>query len=404
MKALSVAHGFCIRTGTSTQGVTRSVCRYVFLFILSAVAPWVVAGNDAADIRFLNDIPLHTEADNVPDVEEQWSLRTPEARDVRNVTRATLTPLLPAPGKATGAAVIVAPGGGFLMLSIDSEGYQVARWLAQHGIAAFVLKYRTRTTAEDPEVFQQQLMDLMSNVPTEKPLDATAEAVVDGQAAVRLVRERAAEWGVDPDRVGFAGFSAGAMTAIGVALQDDEGSRPNFIAPVYPPMMSRTVPGYAPPMFLAIALDDPLFAEGKSLGLIDAWRKTGKPVEAHLYTTGGHGFGMQGNSKASAQWIHQFYGWMDDQRLLTRQAATSGSGHRGYSVAGSSIGELVDNPATKAVLDQHVPDITNSRYLRMIRGQTLSGLQAQAGDSLSDEVLAAIQADLDLLDGSGRTP
>lgn len=162
---------------------------------------------------------------------EQW-MTTGPLQGVRNVINPTLTPVLPDPAKATGAAVIVAPGGAFRFLSMDSEGWAVARWLADHGVAAFVLKYRTVATPRDAAGFGRSLQGVMSGPRRDDvPLPATAEAVEDGLAAVRLVRSRAAQWKVDPAKVGFVGFSAGAMTALGVGLAPDAAARPDFIAP-----------------------------------------------------------------------------------------------------------------------------------------------------------------------------
>ena len=237
---------------------------------------------------------------------------------MRNVVDPTLTPVLPDPAKASGAAVIVAPGGAFRFLSMENEGTKVAHWLADHGVAAFVLKYRTVPTPRDIPGFGQNLMGFLSTLPQDpnKPFDPTAEAVEDAQAAVRLVRARAAEWKIDPAKVGFIGYSAGAMTALGVGLAPDAAARPDFIAPVYPPMMARPVPADAPPMFLAVALDDPLFAAKRPLGLIDSWRNAGRPLEVHLYEKGGHGFSMQPQFAGAALVLDQFLAWMRDRRIL----------------------------------------------------------------------------------------
>jgi acetyl esterase/lipase len=148
------------------------------------------------------------------------------------------------------------------------------------------------------------------------PIEPPTEAFEDAEAAVRMVRQRAVEWHVDPTRVGFIGFSAGAIATLAVALGDDDTARPDFIGPIYPQMSARPVTAKAPPMFVAIALDDPLFAKGRTLGLIDSWRNAGVPVEAHLYSRGGHGFGMNKVSQSTALWIDEFYAWMADRRLL----------------------------------------------------------------------------------------
>lgn len=293
---------------------------------LAAFAP--VAASAAAPAGMVQEIqPPAEAAAGIPlgraapgAAAEQWESFGRETI-VRNVTAPTLTPVLPDPGKATGAAVIVAPGGAFMMLSMQNEGYPVARWLADHGVAAFVLKYRTTPTPRDAQGFIGALGALMGKATQSKdaPIGTPPEALADAQAAVRMVRARAKEWGVDPGRVGFLGFSAGAMTALSVGLADDKTARPDFIAPIYGPLTPRPVPADAPPMFLAVALDDPLMARGKSLGLIDSWREAGRPVEAHLYGRGGHGFGLTHGGAASRLWIDEFYAWMTDRGLLKRK-------------------------------------------------------------------------------------
>lgn len=247
---------------------------------------------------------------------EQWEARPPRDVSVRNVTNPTLLPFLPDPKKATGVAVIVAPGGAFRLLAYKHEGTMVARWLADHGIAAFVLKYRLVATPRDTKGFGEAMGAFMKEAVTTPRLETPAEPLADAQAAVRLVRSRAAEWHIDPSKVGFVGFSAGAMTTLSVGLAPEKDARPDFIAPIYPPMMAREVPTDAPPMFLAIALDDPLFANGKPLGLIDAWRGAKRPLEVHLYEKGSHGFGMTSKTAGAALWIDEFHAWMKDRGLL----------------------------------------------------------------------------------------
>lgn len=253
---------------------------------------------------------------------EQWELMTfagHQVRNIRNVVNPTLTPVLPDPARATGAAVIVAPGGGFRGLSIDSEGFKVARWLAERGIAAFVLKYRLIATPRDASTYMQGVMAEIGKRPPEETFrDPTPEALEDAQAAIRLVRQRSAEWGIAPGKLGFVGFSAGAVTTLGAGLAADPAARPDFIAPIYPPMSARSVPADAPPMFLAISLDDQLFAQGKPLGLIESWRAAKRPVEVHLYEQGGHGFGMSGRFASPALWIDSFHAWMIDRKIIAK--------------------------------------------------------------------------------------
>ena len=242
----------------------------------------------------------------------------------RNVTEATLTPFLPDPAKATGAAVIVAPGGGFRTLSMQNEGWDVARALADRGIAAFVLKYRLNQTPADMGDFEKSMAAMFSSVarPAARPnpeesLKGLAPQIADSRAAFALVRQRAGEWKVDPNRIGMVGFSAGAMLTVATVL--DGQAKPAFIGDIYGPLQPMTVPADAPPMFAAIAADDPLFA-GKGFGLIDQWMAAKKPVEFHLYGQGGHGFGMYPKKTTSTGWFDAFYRWIVMEGFLQPKA------------------------------------------------------------------------------------
>jgi acetyl esterase/lipase len=247
---------------------------------------------------------------------EQWEVQDAK-RSVRNVTTSTLRPFLPGAFMSTGAAVIVAPGGGYISLSMDNEGYEVCSWLERHGVAAFLLKYRLNPTPADPKAAQQQVAghSAAMTTPGKVNLDPPEQAVEDARAAVRLVRARAAEWYVDPKRVGFIGFSAGAGLTVTIGLDPDAGARPDFIAAIYGSLRTRTVPAYAPPMFFAVAADDPIFGTG-DFSLISDWRHADRPVEFHYYEHGGHGFGMRQKGTASDLWIDQFYAWMQRRGLL----------------------------------------------------------------------------------------
>jgi acetyl esterase/lipase len=240
---------------------------------------------------------------------------------VRNVSRATLTPFLPERSKANGAAVIVAPGGGFRILSMGDEGWEVAKALKERGVAAFVLKYRLMPTAPDWEEFNKG-NPLTAPRPGAAPGAAPALPPVtlpleDATAAFKLVRARAQEWNIDLKRIGMMGFSAGAGTTMAATLQST-GIKPAFIAPIYGSLRTVDVPADAPPMFVALAADDPLF--GKSdFGLITAWQKAGRPVEFHLYQNGGHGFGLGHPPKTSTGWFPQFMLWLDSNGMLKAQ-------------------------------------------------------------------------------------
>ena len=241
----------------------------------------------------------------------------------RNVTTATLTPFLPDPAKATGAAVIVAPGGGFLMLSMENEGWRVAKALADRGIAAFVLKYRLKPTPADMGGFEQSVTAMFAGaaqpqrrMSPDEAIAGLGDQIADARAALALVRTRATKWKVDPARVGMIGFSAGAMTTMATALAAPD-THLAFIAPIYGSMEAVKVPADAPPLFAVLAANDPLFAN-KGFGLIEYWQKAGKPVEFHLYQAGGHGFGLGKKGTTSAGWFEDFMHWLDANGMLVR--------------------------------------------------------------------------------------
>ena len=231
---------------------------------------------------------------------------------VANVTRPVLIPYLPDPAKATGTAVVVCPGGGFRWLAMEHEGVQVAQYLNSVGVAAFILKYRLARTGDSGE----------KDLPTmaERRKVAIPLAVADGLQAIRLVRGRAAEWGLSKDRIGIIGFSAGGYVAAAAAFQYDAASRPDFAAPIYPATPQQiTVPPNAPPLFLAHADDDKTVATlMTSIRLYKAWQDAHIPVELHIYSKGGHGFGMRKNGLPVDSWCDRFRDWLSLQGLLKR--------------------------------------------------------------------------------------
>jgi acetyl esterase/lipase len=250
---------------------------------------------------------------------ESWG-RDGDTLFIRNVSQPTLTPVLPVAGKATGAAVIVAPGGGFFGLAIDKEGCQVAHWLADRGIAAFVLKYRLSATPGSEDQFKTELGRLLrgEKVSFSLPDDTTPEAAADGLAALRHVRANANRYKIDSARVGFMGFSAGGfLTRTMVAQGGDDV--PAFAAPIYPNMGPLIVPSNAPPMFVAIGQKDFLL-KGPGFPLIDSYRAAGKPIEFHFFSDDEHGFGMGVKGKTSEGWPNLLYQWMTTRGFLTGAA------------------------------------------------------------------------------------
>jgi endo-1,4-beta-xylanase len=235
-------------------------------------------------------------------------------RRVTRVHHPAVTPYLPAKGAGTGAAVLVVPGGGHRFLSITHEGYAVGEWLQAKGIAAFVLK--NRLAREEGSTYQVEV-----------------EALADTQRALRLIRSRAAEWGIDPTRVGALGFSAGGELVWLASTRFDAGdanaadpiarqsSKPDFQALIYPGRVSALQPTKdSPPAFLAAAYDDrPEISEGLAEAYL-RFKKAGVPAELHLYATGGHGFGLRAdNARPAGQWLVRFHEWLADGGWLRAQ-------------------------------------------------------------------------------------
>ncbi|MEN2280882.1 alpha/beta hydrolase [Algoriphagus sp. SE2] len=237
----------------------------------------------------------------------------------RNISTATLTPFLPEPGKANGAAVIVAPGGGFRWLSMGNEGWEVAEALAKQGIAAFVLKYRLFPTPESLDDFSDWMnrprpaAPTNSGEPAPRPAIDLTNQLEDAEAAYAMIIDRAEEWGVDPERIGMIGFSAGAGLTMHSTL-NSKSMKLAFIGPIYGGMGPVEVPKDAPPMFNVIASDDFLFRG--QFGVIDSWFKAGIPVEFHLYQNGGHGFGLGNPNRTSNRWFDAFVHWLDVNKFL----------------------------------------------------------------------------------------
>jgi acetyl esterase/lipase len=239
---------------------------------------------------------------------ETITVDTPLGTVITDVVTPTLTAYIPEKAKATGTGIIVAPGGACIALAIDLEGHSVARWLQEKGIAAFVLKYRI------PEKKGE-------GIPANLNLDeACRYGIADGIQAVKVVRQHAAEWGVSPDRVGFVGFSAGAMVTSGVLLQPDMSARPNFAALIYGGLLGvrRAIPPNLPPIFMAWAQDDEVVLD-QVVKFYEALKEAGNKPEAHIYSSGKHGFGMKKQGTTSDHWIDEFYYWLEAQGLTRPQ-------------------------------------------------------------------------------------
>jgi acetyl esterase/lipase len=277
-----------------------------------------------------NAIPLNTGGVKDQPAPETWFRQWGDPM-ARNISAATLTPFLPKKGTANGAAVIVAPGGGFRWLSMGNEGWEVAQALADKGIAAFVLKYRLFPTPESLDGFKESMNRTFAAAappsdakkdtppPPRPPMDLSNQ-LADAEAAYAMILKRAGEWGVDTARLGMIGFSAGAGLTMHCTLNSKVMDL-DFIGPIYGGMGPVEVPKNAPPMFNVIAVDDFLFRG--QFGVIDSWYKAGKPVEFHLYQNGGHGFGLGNPNRTSNKWFDAFVHWLDVNKFLV---ADSGKG------------------------------------------------------------------------------
>lgn len=292
-----------------------------FLMVLAATATaqdGTIHPLDAPDEP--NAIPLGTGGVEDQPASESWFRQWGDPM-ARNISKATLTPFLPEPNKANGAAVIVAPGGGFRWLSMGNEGWEVAESLAEQGVAAFVLKYRLHPTPEALDDFREW-MNRPRTAPDESSDDSQEAAppqrdlsnqLEDAEAAYAMIVDRAGEWGVDTDRIGMIGFSAGAGLTMHATLESQSMDLA-FIGPVYGGMGPVEVPKDAPPMFNVIATDDFLFRG--QFGVIKSWYEAGVPVEFHLYQNGGHGFGLGNPDRTSNRWFGAFMHWLDVNGFL----------------------------------------------------------------------------------------
>jgi len=252
--------------------------------------------------------------------EKQYFSKAWNTEVVSNVTKPSLTVYKPAPGTANGSAIVVCPGGGFMALSITSEGSEVAKWLAARGMTAFVLKYRLAHTGEDATTEfsalyrnHDQFVQLIGPV--------IQLSIADGIAALAYVRKHAADFGVSPDKVGIIGFSAGGTVAAGSGFRYTPEAHPAFVAPIYGAaslFKDMPVPADAPPMFIAAATDDSLGLAPDSISLYNQWAAAHKSVELHMYAKGGHGFGMRKQNLPTDHWIDRFGEWLELQGWLKK--------------------------------------------------------------------------------------
>lgn len=269
-------------------------------------------------VRAQSTIPLYS---GVAPGSERWTFPErvvtlgepiPIGAVITNVSQPTLTVFRPDVATRSNTAVIVAPGGAFHFLTME-EGTRIGEWFRGRGITAFVLKYRVLQTAPD-HMDPKRLVGETVKQTNEETAPVFPLAVADAGAALAYVRAHAADYGVLPNRVGFIGFSAGAMLAVQLALHSPEGQSPDFVASLYTGMNDimrpLTVPKWAPPAFFAVASDDELgFAPG-SAELYTSWLAAARPAELHAYAQGGHGFALQPRGLPVDSWTQLFENWL----------------------------------------------------------------------------------------------
>ena len=248
--------------------------------------------------------------------QKEGTLHMGPMESIVNVTTPTLTAYLPDPAKATGTAVIIAPGGGFLFLGTDT--HEVAEWLATRGIAGFVLKYRTAPLEGENEAELGQACRARFGAQLANH-DLIAEdgkyAIADGIQAIKALREHTAEFGLRPDRIVFMGFSAGGSIAEFASVNPDVSAHPNYAAPIYgAPFPVPSIPKDVPPFFMEMAQDDNL-AGPQIVAFYDALKAAGYKPEFHIYEHGGHGWSMRRQGTTSDHWIDEFLWWLEAHGL-----------------------------------------------------------------------------------------
>jgi acetyl esterase/lipase len=290
--------------------------------LLTPALALFVNGADAPESKVIALWPKTPPGDTASlDIGEEKATKLSDGKTsgLTNISKPTITVYRPEADKATGLAMVVCPGGGYNMLAWAHEGEQVAEWLNSIGVTAVLLKYRVPRRPDTPKG-------------TPPP-----QALMDAQRALSLTRSNASDWGVDPNRIGILGFSAGGHLSTWAATNADKRAyepiddadkadpRPDFAVVIYPGGVVKRgssdlsaeirVDARTPPMFIAMSNDDPVGPEN-AVQLYLALKQAKVPAELHVYATGGHGYGMRKNDNPSSAWPKRCEEWLRNQKLL----------------------------------------------------------------------------------------
>ncbi|MBC8768987.1 alpha/beta hydrolase [Arenibacter sp. BSSL-BM3] len=286
----------------------------ITLFLIALQISQIIFSQEIIKLPHENKTELVWQGGEKSTYSEQWQTEL-----ISNVSTPTLQIFRPAPSLNTGASVVIAPGGGLRVLSINSEGVDVAKWLNTKGITAFVLKYRLLPESDSALPNETEDHQNTSSNMTKKVAKVLELATSDGLNAMSYVKNNAKALGIDRNKIGFMGFSAGGAVTMGVTFNYTKTNRPDFIVPVYPWMTvlgTYSVPQDAPPMLIICASDDQYDLAHESVDLYSAWSKLGKSAALHMYSKGGHGFGMKTQDLPSDNWISRFYEWTLAEKIV----------------------------------------------------------------------------------------
>lgn len=255
----------------------------------------------------------YKKADNVKWEGETFEISRNDHKQLTNIAKPSILIYSPKEEINTGTAVVIAPGGGLRVNSIETEGTMVADWLVKKGITAIVLKYRLVPSNKGKVAGDyNQKQELLQKV--------FPYAIDDALNAIAYVRKASNELYIDPNKIGMMGFSAGGAVTMGVGYNYTTKNRPNFLVPIYPWTSKYPVQKPkkdAPPMLVICASNDPLKLAMGSIQLYSSWKEMDLNVALHMYAKGGHGFGMTKRNTPSDTWIERFYDWAVSEKLVT---------------------------------------------------------------------------------------